>query len=323
MFPFCFVSTRDGVTPLIPSAFDEFSTWAPPIIEVLWTKTAPLQRRPRLCGAAASATMRMAFPLSAKAVKPGFALSPALPGRAFGLLTSPASLSPILLICIALILALQPIPASASSAERKQQARQQFEKAEQMREALNGRPADQRTRKDYMRVADAYRKVYYVAPASSKADASVIAVAEVLADMGRQFQPGDKDLRAAIGEYEFLRREYPGSKYRFQALFTIGQIYREDLGDEANAKLTFEEFLHHYPRHPLAREARQALAELNRPPAPRKPAEEARAPEKPAPDKQLAKTPADEPPDDAPAADVDDSLPALAAKKKAPLALVT
>ncbi len=164
---------------------------------------------------------------------------------------------------------------SASSAARKEQARGQFDKAEQMREALNGRPADQRSRKDYQHVADAYRKVYYVAPASSKADASVVAVAEILADMGRQFQPDEKDLRAAISQYEFLRHEYPGSKYRFQALFTIGQIYKEDLGDDDAARQTFEEFLKHYPRNSLAAEAKQALAELNQPQPSKKPVEEA------------------------------------------------
>jgi N-acetylmuramoyl-L-alanine amidase len=160
---------------------------------------------------------------------------------------------------------------------RKQEARDQFEKAEQMREALNGRPEEERTRRDYQRVADAYRKVYYVAPDSSKADASVVAVAELLAEMGRQFEPGDKDLNSAIREYEFLRHEYPGSKYRFQALFTIGQIYREDLGDEQAARKTFEEFLAHYPRNSLAPEARKALAELNRPKPTKKPVEEARS----------------------------------------------
>ena len=123
-----------------------------------------------------------------------------------------------------------------SAASRKQEAASQFDKAEQMREALNGRPVEERTRRDYQHVADAYRKVYYVAPASSKADASVIAVAEILATMGRQFQPGEKDLRSAIREYEFLRHEYPGSKYRFQALFTIGQIYAEDLADKDQAR---------------------------------------------------------------------------------------
>jgi N-acetylmuramoyl-L-alanine amidase len=164
---------------------------------------------------------------------------------------------------------------ASSAASRKQEAASQFEKAEQMREALNGRPEEERTRRDYQRVADAYRKVYYVAPASSKADASVIAVAEILATIGRQFEPGEKDLRSAIREYEFLRREYPGSKYRFQALFTIGQIYAEDLGDEDDARKTFEEFLRRYPRQSLAREAKQALAELNRPKPAKKTVEEA------------------------------------------------
>ncbi len=146
-----------------------------------------------------------------------------------------------------------------------------------MREALNGRPQSERTRKDYQRVIDAYRKVYYVAPASSKADASVVAVAELLAEMGRQFEPGDKDLSAAIGQYEFLRREYPGSKYRVEALFTIGQIYKEDLGDDDAARNTFEEFLKHYPRSSLARDAKLALAEINAPKPKTRTSEEAAA----------------------------------------------
>jgi len=154
---------------------------------------------------------------------------------------------------------------SGSPAVRKQQARTQFETAERMREALNGRPTEERTRKAYQKVADAYRKVYYTSPASSKADASVVAVAEILAEMGRQFSPGENDLHAAIGQYEFLRREYPGSKYRVEALFTIGQIYKEDLGDEAAARSTFEEFLKRYPHNQLAAKATEALAELNQP----------------------------------------------------------
>ncbi len=188
------------------------------------------------------------------------------------------------ILLITILLGLTGITSLAgNSSIRNQQARQQFDKAEQMREALNGLPADQRTRKEYLRLADAYRKVYYVAPGSSKADASVIAVAEILAEMGRQSPSGEKDLRSAIGEYEFLRREYPGSKYRFQALFTIGQIYKEDLGDDDAARQTFEEFLHRYPRNPLAAEARQALAELNRPAPAKRTPEEARATEKTAP----------------------------------------
>jgi len=134
-----------------------------------------------------------------------------------------------------------------------------------MREALNGRPAGERTRKEYQNVADAYRKVYYTSPASSKADASAMSVGEILAEMGRQFAPDEKDLHAAVGQYEFLRREYPGSKYRTEALFTIGQIYKEDIGDEAAAKATFHEFLKKYPHNQLAPKAQEALAELNQP----------------------------------------------------------
>jgi len=171
---------------------------------------------------------------------------------------------------------------------RKQAARTQFETAERMREALNGRPAEERTRRDYQKVADAYRKVYYVSPASIKADASVVAVAEILAEMGRQFQPGDKDLHAAIGQYEFLRREYPGSKYRVEALFTIGQIYKEDLGDEAAARTMFEQFLKRYPHNQLTPKAQEALAELNQPKPKRNVEAAARSDAPPAaPDTQL------------------------------------
>jgi N-acetylmuramoyl-L-alanine amidase len=227
------------------------------------------------------------------------------------------SLKTVLIIAFICILSASGLALPTSYAARKQQARDQFEKAEQMREELNGRPANERTKKDYQRVADAYRKVYYVAPMSSKADASVVAVAEVLAEMGRQFQPGEKYLRAAIGEYEFLRREYPGSKYRFQALFTIGQIYKEDLGDSEAARQTFEEFLHRYPRNALAPEAKQALAELSEPAPTAKSTEEAHSAEKPLP------VPTVQPPSPAPELPPEEASVKATVKKRSTLALVT
>jgi N-acetylmuramoyl-L-alanine amidase len=150
-------------------------------------------------------------------------------------------------------------------AKKKQLARSHFETAERMREALNGIAPDERTRRDYQRVTDAYRRVYYTAPTSSKADSAVVAVAELLAETGRRFND-EKTLQAAIGQYEFLRREYPGSKYRMDALFTIGQIYKEDLRDNGQAKATFQEFLKHYPRNNQADDARAAIAEIDAPP---------------------------------------------------------
>ena len=162
-----------------------------------------------------------------------------------------------------LLLALLPgLPASARVSHTDSWAREKFETAERMREALNGRPAAERTRHDYQRVVDAYRRVYFGAPASSKADASVVAVAELQVEMGRRFEE-NKILQAAVRQYEFLRKQYPGSKYRFDALFTIGEIYKDDLDDPEEAKATFEEFLHRYPHNRLVREARDAIAEIN------------------------------------------------------------
>src|SRR5205085_3967103 len=122
-----------------------------------------------------------------------------------------------------------PAFAKRTVAQKKQVARTQFETAERLREALNGKPESARTKRDYTRVLDAYRKVYYTAPTSSKADAAALAVAELMAEYGRAFND-DKSFHDAIAQYEFLRREYPGSKRRFEALFTEGQVYREDMG---------------------------------------------------------------------------------------------
>jgi len=162
-----------------------------------------------------------------------------------------------------LLLALLPAtPASARVSHNDSWARQKFTAAERMREALNGRPRAERTRRDYQNVIDAYRRVYYGAPTSAKADASVVAVAELQVEMGRRFDE-NKILQGAVRQYEFLRKQYPGSKYRFDALFTIGEIYKDDLEDPEEAKATFEEFVRRYPHNRLIPEARDAIAELN------------------------------------------------------------
>jgi N-acetylmuramoyl-L-alanine amidase len=136
----------------------------------------------------------------------------------------------------------------------------EFAAAEQMQEALEGRPLESRTRSDYEHVIDAYRRVYLGAPTSGRADPSVVAAAQMTEEMGRRFNDPDV-LRYAIQQYEFLRREYPGSKFRFDALFRIGEIYKDDLHDKTRADAIFEEFLRRYPRNQFADAARHALAE--------------------------------------------------------------
>jgi N-acetylmuramoyl-L-alanine amidase len=140
-----------------------------------------------------------------------------------------------------------------------------FEKAQRMREALEGRPERQRTRRDYERVIEAYRAIYHGDPGSSKADASVSAVGDLLAEEGRIFED-EKALHDAIAQYEFLRKQYPGSRYRFSALLTEGEIYLRDLNDRESARATFQEFLRLYPQNPMANEARIELTNLRKGP---------------------------------------------------------
>jgi N-acetylmuramoyl-L-alanine amidase len=141
-------------------------------------------------------------------------------------------------------------------------AREHFAQAEQLRESLNGRPPVERTRHDYQRIVNAYREIYLGAPTSSKADPSVVAVAETLVEMGRRFDD-EKILLKAIDEYKFLRREYPGSKYRADGLFTIAEIYKDDLNNAAAARTAFQEFIRRYPENRLTDDARQAMEEID------------------------------------------------------------
>ena len=162
-----------------------------------------------------------------------------------------------------LLVALPAVPAYARAHHTESWARDRFAAAERMQEALNGRPPADRTRHDYQRVINAYRNVYFGAPTSTKADPSVVAVAETLVEMGRRFDDA-KILNEAVAQYKFLRKEYPGSKYRCDALFTIGEIYKDDLDDPQQAREVFREFLHRYPHNRLVEDAQQAIGELDR-----------------------------------------------------------
>ena len=140
-------------------------------------------------------------------------------------------------------------------------AETQFNRAESQREALNGRDAQARSHREYQTVIESYRRIVLEAPTSSKADGSAFMVAELTAEMGRHFKD-QMALYSAIREYKFLRREYPGSKHRVEALLAIGEIYKNDLDDKANARVTFEEFLSRYQHSDLTKEARAELAAL-------------------------------------------------------------
>ena len=141
-------------------------------------------------------------------------------------------------------------------------AENQFDKAESQREALLAEPEHARTRQQYETVITAYRRIVLEAPISSKADGSAFEVAELTAEMARIYKD-DAALFSAVREYKFLRKEYPGSKHRIEALLAIGVIYKNDLGDVADGQSALEDLVRQYPNSQSAQKAREELGSLH------------------------------------------------------------
>ena len=120
-------------------------------------------------------------------------------------------------------------------------------------------PEGSRTSADYNRTMDRFRALYHATPRDMHAAASVYAVAELLAEQGRTLHD-PKSLKAALGEYEFLRKQYPGSSLRVPALLAEGQIDENDLNDHAGAKERYQLLLKQYPHSEYAEEARAGIA---------------------------------------------------------------
>ncbi len=149
-----------------------------------------------------------------------------------------------------------------------------WELAEHGREVLEAIPAGARTKADYDRTLDGFRAVYHDRPGDIQAPASVFAVAELLAEEGRT-RHDPRSLKAAMGQYEFLRTQYPTCTLRTPALLAEAQIAQNDLADPATAKDRYRLLLKQAPKSDEAEEARAALAEMSRPATPAQQADQA------------------------------------------------
>ena len=138
-----------------------------------------------------------------------------------------------------------------------------WELAERGREVLEGIPEESRTKADYAAAMDGFRAVYHEAPQDIHAASAVYEVAELLAEQGRGLHDA-KSSKAAVGQYEFLRTQYPGSSLRVTALLAEAQIEANDLGDLAAAKEKYSLFLKQYPGSGHAEEARAGLEALGK-----------------------------------------------------------
>src|SRR5882724_2445769 len=149
---------------------------------------------------------------------------------------------------------------TATAALKRQSASTQFARAEEQRAALNSKPTEKRTLADYKLVVTGYRRVALITPRAAEVPDSLLAVAELYTEMGDRF--GRTYYQSAVDTYQFLVHEYPTNKYCQDAFLRTAKLQREQLGDAALAKKTYEDFLKRYPRSPRKREAQEALAEL-------------------------------------------------------------
>src|SRR5712671_1718745 len=150
--------------------------------------------------------------------------------------------------------------ATATAAVKRQSASAQFARAEEQRAALNSKPTEKRTLADYKQVVTGYRRVALISPRAAEVPDSLLAIAELYTEMGNRF--GRSYYQSAADSYQFLVHEYPTSKYCQDAILRVAKLQRDQLGDSALAKKTYDDFLKRYPRSPRKREAQEALAEL-------------------------------------------------------------
>ncbi|HEX2713747.1 MAG TPA: AMIN domain-containing protein, partial [Candidatus Acidoferrales bacterium] len=165
-------------------------------------------------------------------------------------------------VCLAAVLCVAFSPSAGAQANglKRATAKAQFERAEKQRTALQGKPRNQRTLDEYLALVASYRRVYLITPHASEVPAALVHVAELYQEMGRPFDR--KYFQSAIDAYQFLLHEYPASRYREDALMTIGQIQKNDLEQPELAEKTFAEFLRLHPHSRKAQEAKEALAEI-------------------------------------------------------------
>src|SRR5690348_11404316 len=162
----------------------------------------------------------------------------------------------LMLMAVALLLCPRAVTAQSSAA----QAEAQYQKAEQMRTAFEAQPEDKRPLSGYKKLVAAYRRVYLLSSSAGAVTPALVEVGELYHEMGDQFDQAY--YQNALATYKFLISQYPGSKFRAEAIFQIGKIEKEDVQNAAEAKDAFAMLLKKYPHSERAGEARTALKEI-------------------------------------------------------------
>ena len=191
------------------------------------------------------------------------------------------ALRPAGLVCCLLAAALLLcVSAEGRTAKHAESADSEWDHAVQLRTQLEATAPAQRNREAYEAVLDAFRVIYHQSPSAAKAPAAVAAVADLLAEKGRVLND-PRALKSAIGQYEFLRQQYPHSEHTPNALLQEAEICRQDLKDQACAEEKLRQVVAERPDSSFAEQAALELKEMETPSA--APVVAARKPAAPAP----------------------------------------
>jgi len=134
---------------------------------------------------------------------------------------------------VAAVLLLFPLLAFGATLRNPEQARAEFQKAEQLRAELEKKPEAGREAGEYLAAVRAYDRVVRLGPATSQAPSSLIAAARLLAEMGRLFGEA-KRLEASAEKYRFLVKEYPRSKLVKEAKQELAALEQQEPSRQRN-----------------------------------------------------------------------------------------
>src|SRR5260370_9607499 len=149
---------------------------------------------------------------------------------------------------------------ASNSSVKREAASSQFSRAEELRAALNAKPAEKRTLAEYKQVVSSYRRVYLITPHALEVPDALFAVGELNTEMGDRF--GRSYYQTAVDSFMFLIREYPTSKHLQDAMLNVANLQKDQLADSAAATKSFQDFQKRFPRSMHKREVQEALAEL-------------------------------------------------------------
>lgn len=133
--------------------------------------------------------------------------------------------------------------------------------AEAARAQLAQIPPGERTQTDYRTVMDAYRLIYHANPGDLHSPEAILAVGNLLAEEGVVLHDPHA-FQAAMGQYDFLRRQYPTSSLRITAALEEAHVAAAGMRDPKLAREKYTSFVTEFPRSQRVPEAREALQEL-------------------------------------------------------------